>query len=77
MSDDFPAMLALGMSGTGKPVQKADAQDGVIAQSCYDMTAVIGLIRAAERQNSPAILQLFPITLKYGGGPFLKFCLMQ
>jgi len=48
---------------------------GVIAQSCYDMTAVIGLVRAAERARSPAILQLFPITVKYGGGPFLQFCL--
>ena len=52
-----------------------EESDGVIAQSCYDMTAVIGLVRAAERAKSPAILQLFPITLKYGGGPFLQFCL--
>jgi len=48
---------------------------GVIAQSCYDMTAAIATVRAAERMKSPAILQLFPITLKYGGGPFLQFCL--
>jgi fructose-bisphosphate aldolase class II len=41
----------------------------------YDMTAAIGLVRAAERQKSPAILQLFPITVKYGGGPFLQMCL--
>lgn len=39
------------------------------------MTAAIGLVRAAERQKSPAILQLFPITVKYGGGPFLRMCL--
>jgi fructose-bisphosphate aldolase class II len=43
--------------------------------SSYDMTAAIGLVRAAERQKSPAILQLFPITVKYGGGPFLQMCL--
>jgi fructose-bisphosphate aldolase class II len=34
-----------------------------------------GLVIAAERARSPAILQLFPITLKYGGGPFLQYCL--
>jgi fructose-bisphosphate aldolase class II len=39
------------------------------------MTAAIGLVRAAERQRSPAILQLFPTTVKYGGGPFLQMCL--
>jgi fructose-bisphosphate aldolase class II len=39
------------------------------------MTAAIGLVRAAERQRSPAILQLFPTTVKYGGGPFLRMCL--
>ncbi|KAF9039614.1 aldolase [Hymenopellis radicata] len=48
---------------------------GVIAQTCYDAHSVIGLVRAAERNNSPAILQLFPVTLAYGGGPFLQFCL--
>jgi len=53
----------------------ADITDGVIAQTCYDMTMAIGLVRAAERQKSPAILQLFPTTVKYGGGPFLRMCL--
>jgi fructose-bisphosphate aldolase class II len=40
---------------------------------------VIGLVRAAERMKSPAILQLFPLTLEYGGanGEFLQFCVEQ
>ena len=48
---------------------------GILAQTCYDAHSVIGLVRSAERTNSPAILQLFPITLEYGKGPFLQFCL--
>lgn len=36
---------------------------------------VIGFVQAAERARSPAILQLFPVTLAYGKGPFLQFCL--
>ncbi|KAI0317732.1 aldolase [Amylostereum chailletii] len=48
---------------------------GILAQTCYDANQVIALVRAAERSRSPAILQLFPVTLAYGGGPFLKFCL--
>ncbi|ORY31216.1 ketose-bisphosphate aldolase [Naematelia encephala] len=48
---------------------------GILAQACYDWGSVIGLVRAAERAKSPAILQLFPITLEYGGGEFLQFCL--
>ena len=51
------------------------AKYGILAQTCYDAHSVIGLIRAAERKRSPAILQLFPITLAYGGGAFLQFCL--
>jgi len=49
---------------------------GILAQACYDWSSVIGLVRAAERTNSPAILQLFPLTLEYGGanGEFLQFC---
>lgn len=48
---------------------------GILAQTCYDAHSVIGLVRAAERTRSPAILQLFPVTLAYGKGPFLRFCL--
>ncbi|KAI9329893.1 aldolase [Zopfochytrium polystomum] len=38
-----------------------DGRYGVAALTCYDA--------------HPAIIQLFPVTLKYGGGPFLRFCL--
>ncbi|KAG6828959.1 hypothetical protein H0H92_006186 [Tricholoma furcatifolium] len=48
---------------------------GILAQICYDAGMVVALVRAAERSRSPAILQLFPVTLAYGRGPFLKFCL--
>ncbi|ORY26023.1 ketose-bisphosphate aldolase [Naematelia encephala] len=48
---------------------------GVVAQTCYDANMAMGLVRAAERNNSPAILQLFPITLAAGKGPFLQYCL--
>ncbi|KAK1922895.1 ketose-bisphosphate aldolase [Papiliotrema laurentii] len=48
---------------------------GILSLSCYDASSAIALVRAAERAKSPAILQLFPITLAYGKGPFLQFCL--
>ncbi|KAK8850549.1 hypothetical protein IAR55_004467 [Kwoniella newhampshirensis] len=48
---------------------------GVVAQTCYDANMAVALVRAAERNKSPAILQLFPITLAAGGGPFLQYCL--
>ncbi|TRM66703.1 ketose-bisphosphate aldolase [Schizophyllum amplum] len=48
---------------------------GINAQSCYDADMVLALVRAAERARSPAIIQLFPITLMHGKGPFLQFCL--
>lgn len=41
----------------------------------YDAPSAIALVRAAERTRSPAILQMFPVTLAYGKGPFLRFCL--
>ncbi|THH19141.1 hypothetical protein EW146_g1971 [Bondarzewia mesenterica] len=48
---------------------------GILAQTCYDAQSVIALVRAAERNRSPVILQIFPVTLAYGKGPFLRFCL--
>ncbi|KAF8151782.1 ketose-bisphosphate aldolase [Crassisporium funariophilum] len=48
---------------------------GILSQTCYDEGMAVALVRAAERSRSPAILQLFPITLAYGKGPFLRFCL--
>ncbi|KAF5390957.1 hypothetical protein D9757_003962 [Collybiopsis confluens] len=48
---------------------------GILAQVCYDAQSVIALVRSAERMKSPAMIMLFPITLEYGKGPFLQFCL--
>lgn len=47
----------------------------VLLYFSYDANSVIALVRSAERNRSPAILQLFPVTLEYGKGPFLQFCL--
>ena len=59
----------------GDRVGKSDGTDGILAQTCYDWGMARGLVRAAERAKSPAILQLFPVTLAYGQGPFLQYCL--
>ncbi|KAI0629862.1 aldolase [Trametes polyzona] len=57
-------------------LRKAEAEGyGVLAQTCYDANCVIGLVRAAERNRSPAIIQMFPVTLEFGKGPWLQFCL--
>lgn len=45
----------------------------ILAQSCYDVQSVIALIRAAEQTNSPAIAQLFPITMAQFGMHFTRF----
>ncbi|GLB42919.1 putative fructose-bisphosphate aldolase class-II [Lyophyllum shimeji] len=69
-ASDFPGNRTLDI------LSKAERDGyGVLAQICYDAGMAIALVRAAERARSPAILQLFPITLAYGGGPFLRFCL--
>ncbi|KAL7422850.1 hypothetical protein Q5752_002146 [Cryptotrichosporon argae] len=57
-------------------LKKAEAGGyGILAQSCYDGNMALALVRAAEAQQSPAILQLFPITVTHGGGEFLRYCL--
>ncbi|KAJ3844125.1 ketose-bisphosphate aldolase [Lentinula raphanica] len=48
---------------------------GILAQVCYDAQSVVALVRSAERMSSPAMIMLFPVTLAYGKGPFLQFCL--
>ncbi|WWC72619.1 uncharacterized protein I206_106581 [Kwoniella pini CBS 10737] len=56
-------------------LSKAEAGGyGIVAQTCYDAGMAKGLVRAAERNKSPAILQLFPITLQAGGGALLQYC---
>ena len=44
------------------------------ADASYDASSAVGLVRAAERAKSPAILQLFPISLEYGGVAYLRYC---
>ncbi|KAI0770418.1 aldolase [Fomes fomentarius] len=57
-------------------LRKAEQEGyGILAQTCYDANCVIGLVRAAERCRSPAIIQMFPVTLAFGKGPWLQFCL--
>ncbi|MCO5585399.1 hypothetical protein L7F22_039332 [Adiantum nelumboides] len=51
----------------------AKGKYAILAQSCYDAQSVIALIRAAEETRSPAIAQLFPITMKQFGIHFTKF----
>ena len=41
----------------------------------YDTSSAIAVIRAAEKARSPAMILLFPATLRYAGKPFLKFVL--
>ncbi|EPQ28139.1 uncharacterized protein PFL1_04466 [Pseudozyma flocculosa PF-1] len=45
----------------------------ILAQSCYDAQSVVALIRAAEAANSPAIAQLFPVTMAQFGIHFVRF----
>jgi fructose-bisphosphate aldolase class II len=41
----------------------------------YDTSSCLAVIRAAERTQSPAMILLFPATLRQFGLPFLKFIL--
>jgi fructose-bisphosphate aldolase class II len=41
----------------------------------YDTSSCLAVIRAAERTQSPAMILLFPATLRQFGRPFLKFIL--
>lgn len=44
--------------------------------SCsYDAIAATALVRAAERARSPAILQIFPVTLRHFGPSYLRYLL--
>lgn len=48
---------------------------GILAQCVYDANQALAFVRACEAKRSPGILQLFPITVKLGGGPFLRYCI--
>ncbi|KAA8911472.1 fructose-bisphosphate aldolase [Sphaerosporella brunnea] len=43
------------------------------AFSCYNTTHVLGVIRAAEANGSPAIIQLFPWSLHFHGPQYVAF----
>ncbi|CAO1632904.1 unnamed protein product [Jaminaea pallidilutea] len=51
----------------------SDGKYAILAQSCYDTQSVLALIRAAEAARSPALAQLFPVTMKQFGIHFVKF----
>ncbi|THH01191.1 hypothetical protein EW145_g6957 [Phellinidium pouzarii] len=46
----------------------------ILAQCYYDAHSVIGVVCAAECKKSPAIIQIFSVTLDYGKGPILLEC---
>jgi len=57
-------------------LEKAEAgKYAILAQSCYDAQSVLALISSAEASKSPAILQLFPITLSQFGKHWVAFVL--
>ncbi|UZJ53729.1 hypothetical protein CBS101457_003049 [Exobasidium rhododendri] len=45
----------------------------ILAQSCYDTQSVVALIKAAEDADSPAIAQLFPVTMAQFGIHFVRY----
>ncbi|PWN88800.1 aldolase [Acaromyces ingoldii] len=47
----------------------------ILAQCCYDAQSVLATIRAAEKARSPAMVQLFPVTMKQFGIHFTRFVL--
>lgn len=47
---------------------------GVACVNCYNMDAVIGSIRAAEKKNSPVIIQVFSWSIQQFGSLFINFC---
>ncbi len=41
---------------------------GIVATCCYNLEGILATVRAAEAQNSPAIIQLFPWAVEYADG---------
>lgn len=46
----------------------AEGGYAILAQCCYDTQGVLATIRAAEKARSPAMVQLFPVTMKQVSG---------
>jgi tagatose 1,6-diphosphate aldolase GatY/KbaY len=45
------------------------------AFNVYNLEGVLAVIRAAEEEDSPVMLQLHPASLRLGGGPLVSLCL--
>lgn len=69
-------MSGLTNNRTLEILRKAEDEGyGIIAQVIYDANQALAFVRGLEAKRSPGILQMFPITVKHGGGAFLKYCL--
>lgn len=56
----------------------AEAQAGGYALGAfnvYNLEGVLAVVGAAEREHSPAVLQVHPAALQHGGEPLLALCL--
>ena len=45
------------------------------AFNVYNLEGVLAVIRAAEEEDSPVLLQLHPASLRFGGRPLISLCL--
>lgn len=49
-----------------------DGKYGVIAAIAYNIEQILGLVRAAEKAQSPLILQFFPWAIKFSDGLLIR-----
>lgn len=64
------------LSSTGELLETARRNIYAIgAFNVYNLEGVMAVVRAAEANFSPAMLQLHPSALKYGGSPLVALCL--
>ncbi|PWN54496.1 aldolase [Violaceomyces palustris] len=49
---------------------------GVIGQCCYDLQSVLATVKAAENLRAPAMILLFPVTVRQFGKAFLR-CVLE
>ncbi|KAK9449815.1 ketose-bisphosphate aldolase [Limtongia smithiae] len=45
----------------------------VPAFNCYNADGILGSIRAAEKMNSPAMIEIFPFSIHFHGKSFIEF----
>jgi fructose-bisphosphate aldolase class II len=68
-------MGELSHNGTLKILRAAEEGGyGVACVNCYNMDAVIGALRAAEKKKSPVMIQVFPWSIQQFGSVFINFC---